>query len=173
MDCIDCHNRPTHVFELAGNAVDRQMVSGRISPALPFVKKQAVELLKASYPDRETGIREVGAGLANFYHAKYPQADASKVNDAVQAVQAIYALNVFPDMKVTWGTYPNNIGHTDSIGCFRCHDGNHVSASGKEIPNDCSVCHDLLAMEEKDPKVLKDIGVGPNLAPLPDSSSKH
>ncbi len=173
MDCIDCHNRPTHVFELAGNAVDRQMVNGRISNTLPFIKKEAVELLKASYPDRETGIREVGAGLTNFYQTKYPQADAGKVKEAAEALQAIYALNVFPDMKVTWGTYPNNIGHTDSNGCFRCHDGNHVNASGKEIPNDCSVCHDLLAMEEKDPKVLKDIGVGPNMAPLPDPASKH
>src|SRR5208283_3417812 len=102
MDCIDCHNRPTHVFELAENAVDRQMVNGRISPALPFIKKEAVQLLKASYPDRETGIREVGTGLANFYATKYPQADAAKVKDAVQAVQAIYALNIFPDMKETW-----------------------------------------------------------------------
>jgi hypothetical protein len=173
MDCIDCHNRPGHVFELPENAIDKQILDGRISSALPYVKKEAVELLRASYSDRDAGIREVGARLTNFYQTKYPQADPAKVKEAADAVQSIYALNIFPDMKVTWGSYPNNIGHTDSVGCFRCHDGNHFSASGKEIPNDCSVCHDLLAMEEKDPKVLKDMGVGPNMVPLPNPASTH
>jgi hypothetical protein len=171
MDCIDCHNRPTHVFEMAESAVDRQINNGRISVHLPFVKKESVRLLHASYPDRDTGIREVGAGVTTFYNTKYPQADAAKVKDAAEAVQAIYASNIFPEMKVTWGTYPNNIGHQESSGCFRCHDGSHVSASGKTIPNDCAVCHDLLAMEEKDPKVLKDMGVGTNLAPLANAAT--
>jgi len=166
MDCIDCHNRPGHAFELPENAIDKQIVDGRISPALPYVKKEAIALLRASYSDRDTGIREVGARLTNFYNTTYPQADTGAVKNAAEAAQAVYSSSVFSDMKVTWGTYPNNIGHTDSPGCFRCHDGNHVSAGGKEIPNDCSVCHDLLAMEEKDPKVLKDIGIGQNSAPL-------
>ncbi len=171
MDCVDCHNRPTHVFELAENAVDKQITNGRINLALPYVKKEAVRLLHVSYLDRDTGIREVGAGLTNFYRTKYPQADAAKVKEAAEAVQAVYSANIFPDMKVTWGTYPNNIGHQDSPGCFRCHDGNHVSASGKTIPNDCGVCHDLLAMEEKDPKVLKDMGVGSNLAAIANAAT--
>lgn len=172
MDCIDCHNRPTHVFELPEIAVDRQMVSGSISTALPYVKKKAVELLKASYADRETGIRETGAKLTAFYKEKYPQADADAVKNAAAAVQSVYASNVFPEMKVTWGSYPDNIGHMDSAGCFRCHDGDHVNAAGKEIPNDCAVCHDLLATEEKDPKVLKDMGVGLNLTELPAAAAK-
>jgi nitrate/TMAO reductase-like tetraheme cytochrome c subunit len=45
MDCVDCHNRPTHVFELPENAVDEQMSLKRISPELPFIKKKAVEVL--------------------------------------------------------------------------------------------------------------------------------
>jgi hypothetical protein len=172
MDCIDCHNRPGHAFDLPENAVDKQIVDGRISSALPYVKKEAVELLRASYPNRDTGIREVGARLASFYSTKYPQADPGAVQNAAEAVQSIYSSNVFPDMKLTWGTYPNNIGHQDSPGCFRCHDGSHASSAGKTISNDCAVCHDLLAMEEKDPKILKDIGIGPNLAliPTPDSA---
>jgi hypothetical protein len=80
------------------------------------------------------------------------------VKNASNAAQTIYLNNVFPDMKLTWGTYPNNLGHTDFPGCFRCHDGDHVSADGRSIPNDCSTCHDLLAVEEKDPKVLSGLG---------------
>ena len=171
MDCIDCHNRPGHDFELPEIAVDQQIVNGQISPALPYVKKQAVALLRASYADRDTGIREVGARLTDYYKTNYPQADAGAVKNAAEAVQAVYRANVFPDMKLTWGAYPNNIGHTNSNGCFRCHDGNHTSASGKTITNDCAACHDLLAMEETNPKVLKEIGMAPD-AGGSDSSSK-
>ena len=74
-------------------------------------------------------------------------------------MQAIYRRNVFPDMKVTWGTYPNNIGHEDYIGCFRCHDESHKRADGATITQDCTACHAILAQEEKDPKVLSDLGL--------------
>jgi nitrate/TMAO reductase-like tetraheme cytochrome c subunit len=163
MDCMDCHNRPTHVFELPESAVDKAMVTGQIDNKLPFVKKQAVAALRATYPDRDTAARQIAETLNNYYKTKYPQSDAGAVKNAIEAAQHIYAVNIFPEMKVTWGTYPNNIGHTEAPGCFRCHDGNHTSASGKTIPNDCSTCHDLLAMDEKDPKVLKDLGMNLSL----------
>ena len=70
---------------------------------------------------------------------------------------AIYDRNVFPSMKVTWGTYPNNIGHMAYPGCFRCHDGSHTSKSGKTLSNDCSLCHNLLATDETHPNVLNDL----------------
>jgi nitrate/TMAO reductase-like tetraheme cytochrome c subunit len=165
MDCVDCHNRPTHVFLLPEAAVDQAIGQGRISPALPFIKKQAVAALRQTYPDRDTAVRAIAASLDGFYRSGYPQVyktQAAAVKAASDAVQAIYLRNVFPDMKVTWGTYPNNLGHTDSPGCFRCHDGDHVSAQGRTIPNDCSTCHDLLAVEEKDPKILSGLGyIGP------------
>ena len=84
---------------------------------------------------------------------------APTVEAAATAVGAIYKRNIFPEMKVTWGTYPNNIGHRDFPGCFRCHDANHVTRDGKEISQDCAACHAVLAMEETDPKVLKDLGL--------------
>jgi formate-dependent nitrite reductase cytochrome c552 subunit len=161
MDCVDCHNRPTHVFLLPEKAVDVAIGQGQISPALPFIKKQAVAVLRQEYPDRDTAVRSIAASLDSFYRTNYPQvykSNATAVKTASDAVQTIYLNNVFPDMKVTWGTYPNNLGHTDSPGCFRCHDGDHVSAQGRTIPNDCSTCHDLLAVEEKNPKVLSDLG---------------
>jgi nitrate/TMAO reductase-like tetraheme cytochrome c subunit len=159
MDCIDCHNRPTHIFEVPESAVDKAITTGRISAELPFIKKQAVAALRVNYSDRVTAKRQIAESLTGFYKTKYPQSKAADLQNAIAAVQSIYASNIFPEMKVTWGTYPNNIGHTEFPGCFRCHDGSHASADGKTIPNDCSTCHDLLAMEEKNPKVLKDLGV--------------
>jgi len=78
---------------------------------------------------------------------------------SIRSVQSIYLRNVFPAMDVTWGTYVNDLGHTDWPGCFRCHDGSHVSADGKTIPNDCDTCHELLVVDEQNPKILKDLGM--------------
>jgi hypothetical protein len=155
MDCMDCHNRPGHLFELPGRALDEAMSSGHISTGLPFVRKQALVALNKVYPDRETAAREIRSSLAGFY----PNGPAQQVGNAIAAVQAIYARNVFPEMKITWGTYVNNLGHMDSPGCFRCHDGSHTSAAGRTIPSDCSTCHELLAMQEKNPKILTDLGM--------------
>ena len=161
MDCIDCHNRPTHAYQLPERAVDLAMARGQISPALPFVKKEAVSILRRDYPDRDTGVREIAGAFDKFYRTNYPavySSNAAAVKTASAAIQTIYLNNIFPDMKVTWGTYPNNLGHMDFPGCFRCHDGDHQSADGRTIPNDCATCHDLLAVDEKDPKVLQGLG---------------
>jgi hypothetical protein len=145
-------------------AVDQAMADGHISPSLPFAKKQAMEALKRTYPDRDTAAREIAGAFTEFYGKSYAPLYASNkgaVEQAITAVQGIYGRNIFPDMKITWGTYPSNLGHTDSTGCFRCHDGNHASADGKTIPNDCSTCHDMPAMQERDPKILADLGLKP------------
>jgi nitrate/TMAO reductase-like tetraheme cytochrome c subunit len=162
MDCIDCHNRPTHSFELPERALDEAMAQGRISPELPYIKKQAVELLKVKYPDRDAAARQIAASLNDFYSKSYPDVYGAKhalLEASIGQVQAIYLRNVFPAMNVTWGTYPNNLGHMDFPGCFRCHDGSHTSADGRTIPNDCDTCHTMLAMEEQNPKILTDLGI--------------
>jgi hypothetical protein len=162
MDCVDCHNRPTHILQLPEAAVDQAMSEGRISPELPFIKKKAVEVLRADYPDRETAKQRIASSLEDFYRTSYADAFRDKrtmIDTAVQQVQAIYLRNVFPAMKVTWGTYLNNIGHMDSLGCFRCHDGSHTSADGRTITNDCDACHTILAVDEPNPKVLTDLGM--------------
>lgn len=168
MDCVDCHNRPTHTFQLANRALDDAMTTGDISPSLPFVKQQALAALKSDYPDGDSAARRIGDALRTFYSTKYPQVYAqqrAQVDRTIAAVQGIYDRNVFPDMKVTWGTYVNNLGHMDSPGCFRCHDGSHTSAAGKTIPNDCDTCHELKAMDEKNPPILTDLGIVPAQAP--------
>jgi hypothetical protein len=162
MDCVDCHNRPTHTFELPENALDKQMSIGQISPDLPYIKKKAVELLKVNYTTREVARQNITSEITAFYQTNYPEIDRAKralVQQAGQAVANIYLRNVFPDMRVTWGTHPNNLGHNDSPGCFRCHDGNHTSADGQTITNDCSACHQILASGEEHPKILSDLGL--------------
>jgi nitrate/TMAO reductase-like tetraheme cytochrome c subunit len=160
MDCIDCHNRPTHTFELPESAVDLRIWRGLISAELPYIKKKAVELLKADYPDRETAKKKIVEGVTSYYHTSYPDIYNTKralVEQSAENVASIYMQNIFPDMKVTWGVHPNNLGHNDFPGCFRCHDGSHTSADGKTISNDCSACHSLLAVQEENPKVLTEL----------------
>jgi hypothetical protein len=172
---MDCHNRPTHIFQVPERALDLAMSQGSISPKLPFVKKQALEALRRDYPDRATGAREIAASLDNFYRTTYPQtyaADSALIKTAIGTVQSLYEQNIFPDMKITWGTYPNNLGHTDYPGCFRCHDGNHNSADGRTISNDCAACHDLLAVSEKNPKILTELGMNPLPTPSAGGATK-
>jgi len=162
MDCVDCHNRPTHAFQLPDRAVDQAMSEGGISPDLPFIKKKAVEVLKVEYPSRDVASQKIEAGIEDFYRVSYPAVFSGQrklVDAAAGHVRDIYLRNVFPEMKLTWGTHPNNLGHEDSLGCFRCHDGNHTSKNGKVITNDCGACHTLVAVDDPNPKVLSDIGM--------------
>ena len=170
MECVDCHNRPTHSFELPERAVDRAMALGRISPKLPSIKKQAIELLKASYSSNEEAARVIPAKLASSYQEKTAYISAERsgdISNAAHEIVAIYNRNIFPDLKVSWGTYPNNLGHTDSPGCFRCHDGLHSTSDKKStVTQDCSACHEPLAVEEASPGVLKTIGLADHIAAL-------
>jgi len=162
MDCIDCHNRPTHAFELPANAVDLRMSRGLISPELPYIHKKAVEVLKGEYSDRDSAQKQIVEGIENYYRTSYPGIYASKralVEQSAENVAKIYLRNIFPDMKMSWGVHPNNLGHNDFPGCFRCHDGSHTSADGQTISNDCTACHNLLAVQEENPKLLTDLGL--------------
>ena len=162
MECVDCHNRPTHTFDLAERAMDKALALGDIPVTLPFVKKEGVELLKAEYRSTQEATDRLPSALVSFYQQKYPDVYARRTQEIQQAGQAvlqIYNRNVFPDLKVGWGTYANNLGHTDYPGCFRCHDGSHTTADGNTITQDCSACHELLATEEATPEILKTLGL--------------
>ena len=162
MDCMDCHNRPTHVFQMPARALDEAMSEGAVSPELPYVKKQALAALRTPYPDREAAREKIGESLTEFYRTRYPEIFRSRrgqIENAIQETQQIWERNIFPGMRITWGTYPTNIGHDDFPGCFRCHDGNHKSSDGRVITQDCDACHTLLAQEESNPKILADLGL--------------
>ncbi len=163
MDCMDCHNRPSHVFYLPERALDREMAAGRIDASLPFIHKVGVELLKKNYPTRAAAETQIPEDLRDYYRKNYfnvYNSQRAQVEQAAQTLVFIYDGNVFPAMGVTWGTYPNNLGHADFPGCFRCHDGNHKSSDGKEITQDCNTCHSLLAMDEEKPKILQELYSG-------------
>jgi nitrate/TMAO reductase-like tetraheme cytochrome c subunit len=162
MDCMDCHNRPAHAYELPDRAVDQAMYAGSISAALPFAKKTSVALLKKNYASRAEAAIQIPAAFAQYYRESYPAVYGQRLEDVTrsgQGVLAIYKRNIFPEMKVTWGLYPINIGHTDSPGCFRCHDEAHIADTKKTIPQDCGACHNMLAVDEPAPKILADLGM--------------
>ena len=144
MDCMDCHNRPSHVIAATPErAVNEAMANGLIPRTLPFIKREAVKALKETYPTQE----EAAAGIARAIRGYYPSGsdgpDAADLDRAVQAVIDVYKRNVFPEMKVGFGTYPNNIGHIDFPGCFRCHDEEHKTKDGRTIGQDCEACHTI------------------------------
>lgn len=164
MDCIDCHNRPSHPFELPDRALNEALASGAIPPSLPYIKKQALGIIQRPYASKDAARQQIPAAVEAFYRGSYSDLYArqtAEIAKAASAVLDVYSRNVFPEMRVGWGTYPNNIGHTDFPGCFRCHDGNHSAAGGASITQDCGACHNLLAVEESNPKILSDLGITP------------
>jgi nitrate/TMAO reductase-like tetraheme cytochrome c subunit len=159
MQCVDCHNRAAHEFELPDRAVNQSMASGQIDASLPFIKRESIALLKASYAE------PIPQALGAFYRQQYPDVAAkqrAEIHAAGVTLSAIYQRNIFPDLKVTWGTYSNNLGHTDAPGCFRCHDEAHLTADKKTVSQDCGLCHQLVAADEASPEVLKTLELIPN-----------
>jgi hypothetical protein len=136
-DCMDCYNRPSHAFEVPERAVDRAMASGDIPRTMPEVKKHAVEILKKPYVTSADAEREIP-------RPSVPCTQTRTERRPPKATLSIFQRNVFPEMRVTWGTYPIHIGHTDFPGCFRCHDEAHSSEDGTSITQDCNTCHQLL-----------------------------
>jgi hypothetical protein len=161
MDCVDCHNRPTHIYRNPVVELDDALVDRRIDPALPFVRREGLKALQAEYPSHAAARAGIARAISDFYAASYPQLAAEKkeaVDAAGRALGDIWAWNVFPSMNVKWGTYVNHIGHPEmstEVGCFRCHDEEHKTAEGQAISQDCSTCHSVLAQEEKQPEILK------------------
>jgi hypothetical protein len=151
MDCIDCHDRPSHIFTPPDRSVDDALFAGRIDASLPFIKQQGVAALTKTYNSTEEALPGIDSDIREFYRNKYPTVygkQESSIKSAIADLQNIYRSTIFPYMKVVWRSHPNNLGHFYTPGCFRCHDGQHVSADGKVIPKDCNTCHTVLAQME-------------------------
>ena len=147
MDCMDCHNRPSHPMAATPEkAVNAYMANGEIPKTLPFVHREAVKALQVSYSTQDAAVEGISRELRDFYRASFPQLYNARRQDIERAALAtgqLYRRNVFPEMHVQFGTYPNNIGHMDSPGCFRCHDDNHKTKDGQTISQDCDTCHHI------------------------------
>jgi nitrate/TMAO reductase-like tetraheme cytochrome c subunit len=161
MDCVDCHNRPSHTFKMPPQEVDAAMLDGRIDKTLPFIKKEAVRVLETAYNSHEEARAGITQEITKYYQDKHPEIASTKaaaVAAAAKALGDIYSWNVFPKMKVTWGTYLNNLGHSEEApGCLRCHDKRHSTAEGDKISRNCKTCHAVLAEDEPDPEILKQV----------------
>jgi nitrate/TMAO reductase-like tetraheme cytochrome c subunit len=146
MDCIDCHNRPAHVFPTANDAVEHALALGNLSSTLPNIKRIAVQAML----QKDITTDAVAPGkIAEFIKAKYEGNPA--VPATVAAVQKIYSETIFPERKADWRVYPNNIGHKDWPGCFRCHDDKHKTAKGEAVSaSDCTSCHIILSQGKGD-----------------------
>ena len=167
MDCVDCHNRPAHVYLPPDVAVDQAFVSARLDTSLPYLKRQIIELLSKSYHTTDEATNSIARSLDEFYRTNYPDVYSQKnaaVKGAITETQRIFQTYFFPEMKTDWQTHPNNIGHLYSSGCFRCHDGEHVSNTGKVIRNDCNVCHTVI-YDSAGP-VAKNVKTGPFQHPV-------
>jgi NapC/NirT cytochrome c family, N-terminal region len=170
MDCVDCHNRPSHMYRAPQNEIDVALDAGTIDKTLPYIKREGLRAVQVEYPSHEAAREGIARDIADFYAKNYPEV-AAQNKDAVaaagKALGDIYAWNVFPAMKVTWGTYPNHIGHKESPGCFRCHDRKHKTEDGDKISKDCDTCHTVLAEDEADPAILRQLMGEEPVAPAP------
>ena len=150
MDCVDCHNRATHIYEEPTRAVDELIRIGRIDRSLPFVRRESVAALTGGYPSLEAAQAGIRASLESFYRRNY-RTEVSAwhhlIDQTVAELETIWARNIHPGMNIEWGAYPSFLGHTDTAGCFRCHTRDLQDADGVWISDDCTLCHSILAMD--------------------------
>jgi len=154
MDCVDCHNRPAHVYLAPDVAVDQALAAGKMDLSLPYLRRHAVDVLSGSYETTEQALAAIDSSFHEYYRSNYASIYLEKqdaIKAAITEVQAIYQTYMFPEMRTDWRTHPNNVGHMNSSGCFRCHDGEHFSKAGKMISNDCTVCHTTIYDSEAPP----------------------
>jgi hypothetical protein len=143
MDCLDCHSRPAHRFGASPEReVDAALGAGEISSKIPFIRREAVRALRGEHPTQDIAMRDIDRTIREAVNARLPHAfEETDLRQAIGVTQAIYRVNIFPSMTVGWGTYPNQLGHITSNGCFRCHDESHKTVAGVAISQDCELCH--------------------------------
>ncbi|MBD3218620.1 MAG: cytochrome C [candidate division Zixibacteria bacterium] len=153
MECIDCHNRPSHQYQPPAFFVDEALTAGSIPKALPGIKALSMEICAEEYASMEIAMQAIDSTITAHYDANYPQIvrDNSRLIDqAVRGLQEAFGENIFPRMKVRWSAFPNHIGHMEFEGCFRCHDGQHVTTDDQPISRDCNLCHNINAQGTDD-----------------------
>jgi len=157
MDCVDCHNRPSHIYQPPGNEIDKAITAGLIDRKLPFVKRESLRIIDAEYESHEAARVTITEELTQFYADNYPLLageSSEAITAAANTLGDIYSVNVFPQMQVWWNTYPNHIGHEQSPGCFRCHNKRMRTPERVTITRECDTCHVLLAEEEENPHIM-------------------
>jgi len=147
MDCIDCHNRPSHNYKSPTVYFDKAMLTGAVSNTIPFFKKVTMGILSGKFPTPDTAMMMIEQGITDFYKSDYADFYANNkdlINNSISAVKTAYSQNTFPLMKVSYDLYPEHIGHLETNGCFRCHNDSFVAENGRKISRDCNLCHTIV-----------------------------
>ena len=145
MDCISCHNRISHTIPFPEQSMDNALSRGVIAADIPDIRRIGAEILSQEYANQEQALDAI-ANLESYYETTFPDFYATnqqKVTEAITEIQNIYTLSVFKDQEINWATHPNNVGHEDSPGCFRCHDGKHLNENDEAIRLECNLCHSI------------------------------
>jgi len=148
MDCMDCHNRPSHNYQTPQNFVDDAITAGTVSKKLPNIKVIAMQALVQDYPTKDSAFNAISGQTNEFYSMMYEELyknSRTEVDQAIAAIQDGYSRNIFPEMKVKWSAYPLHLGHLETNGCYRCHNDRHKSEDGHVISRNCTLCHHILA----------------------------
>jgi hypothetical protein len=155
MDCVDCHNRVTHIYEDPAAGIDWRIAEGMLDRSLPYLKREALAAVTSGYPDRESAMEGIERRLQFFYRRNYPDLATAKqveIDSAVSTLQAFYLRNIHPEMSITWNSYPDQRGHpARGRGCFRCHNESIVDEAGRPIEDECTLCHSMIADDSPDP----------------------
>jgi hypothetical protein len=153
VDCLDCHNRPSHNYRSPIKIVNQAMHLGKIDVSLPYIKREAVTALDQTYDTLPNALQAIEAHITNFYQEEYPDILTEKpdaVSTSIAALKSVFQENLFPEMKVSWKAYPDHVGHSEFIGCFRCHGSELETGEGETISKDCNLCHTILSQGTKD-----------------------
>jgi nitrate/TMAO reductase-like tetraheme cytochrome c subunit len=153
MDCMDCHNRPSHIYNSPDHSVEVALLTGRVDPGLPYIKEKAVSAMAKKYETEAEARQAIANEIADYYQTEHPDLFAAKravIDASITAIQDAFSQNIFPEMKVRWDEYPSNLGHFISPGCMRCHKSSMVSDKGQAISTDCRACHNILSQGSGD-----------------------
>lgn len=160
MDCVDCHNRATHIYKDAEDVVDELIRLGDINRDVPYMKREALAAIRENYISDQAAQTGIADHIYNFYKRNFQEISITKheeLDRAVEALQNAYAINRHIHMRIDWGAYPSHIGHKRDLGCFRCHNADMKTEAGETIKHDCTMCHSILAMDSDEPyQFLKD-----------------
>ncbi len=146
MDCMDCHNRPSHEYLSPMKFVDHAFTSGRLPKEIPDLKVIAMEIMFSEYFDTDSALNDIDARIMEYYEIMYPElldTNMVVVEQIISALQDEFSNNIFPEMQVDWSRYPSHLGHVESNGCYRCHNDQHKSMKGKTISRECTLCHNI------------------------------
>jgi hypothetical protein len=147
MDCIDCHNRPSHNYNSPNVYFDKAMLTGEVSKDIPFFKKVSMGVLRETFSTNDTAMLKISDGISSYYKSDlsdYYAKNKSLIDTSIATIQLAYSQNTFPKMKVAYDLYPEHIGHLETNGCFRCHNGSFKADNGRTITKDCNLCHTIV-----------------------------